>query len=69
MNVYHVYFEYLPMTLSKYLALHKEPLPENEVRILLGSLLEAVRDINERESFHGDIFPEFIYLEERGQRR
>ena len=39
------------------------------VRLLLGSLLEAVKCINEHETYHGDIYPEFIYLDDRGQRK
>lgn len=39
------------------------------MRLLLSSLLEAVFFINERETYHGDIFPEFIYLDDRGQRK
>ena len=57
------------MTLSKFLALSKQPLPEREVRLLLGCLLEAIKEINDRETYHGDIFPEFIYVDERGPRK
>lgn len=35
----------------------------------MSSLLEAVRFINDRETYHGDIYPEFIYLDDRGQRK
>lgn len=47
---------------GKYLVLHS-------ARLLLSCLLEAVKFINERETYHGDIYPEFIYLDDRGQRR
>ena len=65
-HLYHVYFEYLPMTLSMYLAMQQDPLPDGEVKLLVGCLLEAVRDMNERGTYHGDIYPEYIYLDERG---
>lgn len=41
----------------------------DSARLLLSCLLEAVKFINERETYHGDIYPEFIYLDDRSQRR
>ena len=68
-HIFHLYFEYLPMTLSKLLSRSKGPLPDGEVRLLVGCLLEAVREMNSRETYHGDIYPEFIYVDDRAQRR